>query len=506
MKSVAQKTIFQPKHGLIAVSAIAVAAFFFWGLKWLSPFAPTGKSSGHVSKGRHGDAHDENHEEGLVRLSPEKQKAAGLKLAQVERGAVTAEHWLTGQVNLDESRLAHINSRVTGTVREVHVSLGQEVKADQTLAVLDSIQVGNAKLELYEKALELDAAKVDFDWNNTIYTNTQQLVEALEEEKSPDAIDQEFKGRAVGDYRQQLLTAYTRMLLAIDNHRRLTDLQKKGITAEKDLIAATAEKESSSASYRALLEQIRFSSKQAFLKSQQAVRKAETAHTVAREQLHILGSAHYEPESTEIGNGFEAHESALYPIKAPFDGIVIEKHIVLSEQVTPERAEVFTVADLSTVWVKVDVYEKDFSLLPALRNSQIQILAESYPDRTFEGQVFYTGDVIDESTRTIRLIARARNSERLLKPGLFVRVGVLGAERTNVCQAPASAVFSHEKKSFVFVPGDHADEFVRRDVVVGAKIGNQLEIISGLEPGEQVVVEGGFALKTEMLRETIGEE
>jgi membrane fusion protein, heavy metal efflux system len=310
----------------------------------------------------------------------------------------------------------------------------------------------------------------------------------------------------VGDYRQQLLSAYTRTLLAQKNHLRLAELNKRGGIAEKDFIAATSENEAARASYRALLEQLRFSSTQAYLKSQQALRKAETAHTVAREQLHILGGAHSDAAATDIGKGVEAHESALYPIKAPFDGIVIEKHIVLSEQVTPERSEVFTVADLATVWVRVDVYEKDFTLLPALRNSSIQILAESYPDRVFEGQVFYTGDVIDESTRTIRLIARAPNQERLLKPGLFVRVGVQGAERKNACQVPATAVMSHENKSFVFVPGTHVDEFLRRDVVVGVKLGSQLEITSGLEPGEQVVIEGGFALKTEMLRETIGEE
>src|SRR5262245_20944590 len=161
----------------------AIAIFFgavvlWWIVKALwSPVAASKQAAKHG--GAHADRDTEKHEPGVVHLSAEKQKAAGLKLASVEKGSVTAEHWLTGQVSLDESRLAPITSRVTGTVRELEGQLGHEVKGDQVLALLDSIQVGNAKLELYEKTLERDAAKVYFDWNNTVYTNTQELIGAL---------------------------------------------------------------------------------------------------------------------------------------------------------------------------------------------------------------------------------------------------------------------------------------------------------------------------------------
>ncbi len=127
------------------------------------------------------------------------------------------------------------------------------------------------------------------------------------------------------------------------------------------------------------------------------------------------------------------------------------------------------------------------------------------PDRTFEAKVFYTGDLMDEATRTIAMRAIAENPDHLLKPGMFVTIELPTLSMDDALAIPAAAVQQHEGVSFVFVYGDK-DRFERRDVVVGPDNGTQVVIESGLEVGDKVVSKGGFILKSRLLAALMGEE
>jgi cobalt-zinc-cadmium efflux system membrane fusion protein len=465
----------------------------------------------------HGKASEKGHdkhegEEGIVHLSHDKIKSADIQTAPVQHGTMEVITWLTGKVTINQDRLAHVSSRVTGIAREVPGKLGQAVKAGDVLAVVDSTEVGNAKLEFLEKDLAATFARANFDWTDTIYRNTKELIEALEKETPIAELEQAFAGKIIGEHREQLLSAYAKLNLARADFARKSGLTEKGITSDADRIKAKADLEAAQATYSAWLEQLRFTAERDHLKAEQELRKAETARMVGRERLAILG---YRPSDLQPLEPYSATQDspeslAVYPIRSPFTGTIIDKHIVLSEQVEPETT-LFSIADLASVWVDVDVYEKDFDLLPQVRDIKddhshrtLILHSDAYPARQFTAEVFYTGDVVDDTTRTIRLKAAAENPDRVLKPGTFVRVGLAGRHLEDALRVPSSAVLSQEGKSFVFVQKE-LGEYERRAVVIGFSNDGEVEVREGLKPDELVVVAGAFALKSEMMRSKLAE-
>ena len=159
---------------------------------------------------------------------------------------------------------------------------------------------------------------------------------------------------------------------------------------------------------------------------------------------------------------------------------------------------------MSTVWLSADVYEEHLRLLQQVENQTVTFRSEAWPDRVFEARIFYTGDLVDSETRTISLRAEADNADRMLKPGMFVTVELPATAQATVLQVPLTAVQEHEGRSFVFLHGAD-DAFERRDVSLGRRNPTTVEIVDGLAAGDEVVVNGGFALKSRMLADLLAE-
>jgi multidrug efflux pump subunit AcrA (membrane-fusion protein) len=119
----------------------------------------------------------------------------------------------------------------------------------------------------------------------------------------------------------------------------------------------------------------------------------------------------------------------------------------------------------------------------------------AYPGRVFEGRVIYAGDMVEEKTRAITLLARADNPKRLLKPGMFVEVEVVSPGEAAVVRIPASALLTEGSRTLVYVRGG-PDLFLRRDVIAEPPRDGKATILNGLEAGDEVVVEGGIKLKS----------
>ncbi len=197
----------------------------------------------------------------------------------------------------------------------------------------------------------------------------------------------------------------------------------------------------------------------------------------------------------------EGESISHYEIRAPFDGTVIGKNVVLGERVGPDT-EMFRVADLSTLWVQADIYQKDLSKLEKLGDELY--FRETNSDHGHTAKIFYTGDVFDPETRTIRVRAVVDNPERRLKAGMFVEIALPGEPIPDVVVVPVSALQNIEGTDVVFVQVSE-EEFQRRDVVVGARSDGMVQILEGLQVGDPVVVSGGFALKSELMKGLISE-
>lgn len=436
---------------------------------------------------------------GLVSLPRESWPGAGIEIAAALRRPLARTVLLTGKVALNEDRLAHIHPLVSGRVDEVRIRFGDRVKTGDVLVVVQSAEVGDAKLALFQARQRRAFVEARHRWQTDVARNTRRLAAAIRAEKPFETIGDEFEDLPMGDAREKLMSAYAAVYRSARDLERLRPLSADGVIAAKQLLTAEAQHTANESALQALREQIEQDLRQMLLVSEQAVAESRTTVAVAEKRLAILGFS--AAQIDDIDPALQGEALAHYEVTAPFDGTVITKDVVLQERVGPET-QILSVADLSTVWVTADVFEKHLPLLRGLAGGTVTVRADAWPDREFPARVFYTGDIIDERSRTIAMRAEADNAEGLLNPGMFVTVEFPGAETTDVVQTAPGAVLEHGGRSFVFVHlGD--ERFERRDVVVGGRTPTAVEILAGLDPDTPVVVAGGFALKSRLLADLL---
>ncbi|MCC7075355.1 MAG: efflux RND transporter periplasmic adaptor subunit [Deltaproteobacteria bacterium] len=206
-------------------------------------------------------------------------------------------------------------------------------------------------------------------------------------------------------------------------------------------------------------------------------------------------------QRTRVYGGGSSGSSLV--VKAPIDGEIVERHATVGEVVDPE-VPLFVVADLSAVAVEGRVYEKDVAGVEL--GAAARLTLQAYPGRTWEGKLDYVSPHLDDKTRTAAVRMSLDNAERKLKPGLFGTVTVLGKDESGPrALVPASAVQRTKDGDVVFVPSRSEGEFHAVPVAVGAKREGRAEIVSGIAPGDAVVVSGAFVLKSEMMKSELGE-
>lgn len=192
-------------------------------------------------------------------------------------------------------------------------------------------------------------------------------------------------------------------------------------------------------------------------------------------------------------------------LRAPFSGVVVSRHAVVGQPVTADEV-LCEIVDLSELWFLGRVFEKDLGQLRLDAPAEVQLNA--YPQQRFEGVVAYIGQQVDPVARTVTARIALRNRDGLLRIGLFgtayVSIDEPSAREPRLV-VPRSALTEVAGKTVLFVR--HADgHFELHEVVLGASAAGQVEILSGLREGEQVVVEGAFTLKSAVLKSTFVEE
>jgi len=220
----------------------------------------------------------------------------------------------------------------------------------------------------------------------------------------------------------------------------------------------------------------------------------------AQDRLRLLGMS--EDLILQLDKGRKI--LSYVPISAPFDGRVIARNLTKGE-VVEVTDELFTVADLSEVWVLADIPEKDIPFIRADVSGsdatgveqQVEVLLTAYPGEVFHGKVTYVGDVLDVATRTMSLRLVLPNPERKLKPHMYATIRVHSLPERNVMLLPESAVQRERDRRFVFVQRDPTT-FEARDILLGEGNGDVVRILDGLREGEPVVIKGAFILKSEL--------
>jgi cobalt-zinc-cadmium efflux system membrane fusion protein len=192
------------------------------------------------------------------------------------------------------------------------------------------------------------------------------------------------------------------------------------------------------------------------------------------------------------------------PIVAPFSGRVIVRDLTKGELVDPTH-KLFTVADLSTVWVLAEVPEKDIGFVHSRSDDlgSVEVQVSAYPKEFFHGEISYVGDVLEAATRTMRVRVKVPNPDGRLKPEMYATVRVVSKPDPDAITVPKSSVLEDHGQSIVFVRLNE-QEFGRRVVHIVGQNDKHVHVGDGLTEGEEVVVAGTYMLKSELARQQEG--
>ena len=237
--------------------------------------------------------------------------------------------------------------------------------------------------------------------------------------------------------------------------------------------------------------------------SRQELERIHAEHTAqqtrvesARSRLDLLGMSREAVESLASGKSVDASTE----VPAPIAGVVTERLVNMGLNVDP-ATKLFTVVDLSTVWIVANLYEKDFARVRV--GDHATVVTPAYPDRQIQGRVSYIDPQVSPESRTTKVRVEVLNPHYDLRLGMLAEAQIQASTSTSVAFIPRIAVQNVADRSFVYVAKPGAPgQFMEREVLVGQPSGERIQVVSGLVAGDKVVTEGSFFMRAE--RERLG--
>jgi cobalt-zinc-cadmium efflux system membrane fusion protein len=273
--------------------------------------------------------------------------------------------------------------------------------------------------------------------------------------------------KALADYDNARKTSVAEVKLAQSTYDRTKMLYEKTITAQKNLQAAEHDLDVAKAS------------------GESSVAGAKATLTSARRHLLILGLK--DSDIDALAN--KSSLAAVFSLNSPISGTVIERNATIGATVGSD-ANLFKIIDISRVWIDANVFEKD---LERVRGGQeVKVSVPAFPGASFSGRVIFVNSVVDPDTRTVKVRTEVPNADGRLKPEMFANVQIITDLHKTTTSIPQSAVLNDEDKTVVFIA--EGNGYKKQQVRVGLQNNDRVEIISGLNAGDKVVVKGNYLL------------
>jgi HlyD family secretion protein len=329
--------------------------------------------------------------------------------------------------------------KVSGYLEKMLVNLGDSVRQGQIVAQIDRTDFFHKTKEVEAKLAQARAQLSEIEAG----TRAEELREA---EESVRQARSRFENAKL--QRERINALFQRQVIS----------KKEFDLAEMDYTVAEAQWASSEQHLKMLREGAR-----------QEVKEASQAKL--REMEAILAQERIRLENTSI--------------VAPFSGEIIKRFVDNGALVSPSTP-IVTLVHTDTLKIVANVLEKDISLIKIGMKGKIR--TDSYPDRVFEGKVARLNSALDLTTRTLQAEIYISNPGRLLKPGMFAKIEVVLSENPNALVIPKYAVLEEKGKRSVFTVKGH--QAIRVPVATGHEQEEEIEILEGLSPGDQVVVRG----------------
>ena len=375
----------------------------------------------------------------------------------------TVENQSSSEKHADETRETHAKDEGHGTEGHGNEAAAESHQEEEGQIELTAEQISAAGIEIAVVAPRLMSTSVTFPgeirFDEDRTTHVVPRVNGVVEQVKVELGQSVKKGQVLAviasqqlsEQRSELNAAQRRLELARLTLRREKKLWEDKISAEQD-----------------------------YLLARQAFQEADISLANARQKLRAIGAS----QDTCAGNRYE--------LIAPFDAVVVEKHLGIGEVVS-EASNAFMLSDLSRVWATFGVTPKDLSKVVVGRPVTV-----SAPDLNaqVEGRVGYVGNLLGEQTRAATVRVTLANPQGAWRPGLFVSIEVAAEQANAALTVPESSIQSIEDKPSVFVR--NAEGFKAQPVTVGRHDGGYVEITQGLAADTQVAAAGSFILKSEL--------
>lgn len=395
---------------------------------------------GHV----HGAKEEDGHTHGAEADGHEKEPD------RHEHGANEPE----GHKHADEGGHAHGEKEAEGLVKltpeQISAAEIETAPAEATTLIKEISVPGRIALNADKQA------EIVPKLSGTVATINKRLGEAV----TKGDVLATIESREMADAKSQYLEAWRAEELAKSVFEREERLWKQKVTAEQE-----------------------------YLNAKNAFEMAKIQLELAHQKLHTMGLEEQDIEDVIKRTG-EEQTFRTYEIRSPIAGRVTARNLILGEMVTT-NAEIFNIADLSTVWVDLAVQPAD---LPFAKEGQEVIV--SGEGRTARGKIVALSPVIDPETRSARAIAEIDNAKGEWQLGDYVRAQLISGRQNVDIAVPHDAIQTINGQKSVFV--SESGGFKARAVTTGREDSHHVEVLSGLKPGETIAIKKTFALKAEL--------
>lgn len=448
----------------------------------------------------------------IVELLPGTAGRSDIDLASVEVRKLREHLTVPGRLDYDARYRLDYASPVDGIVSRVFVRVREKVHKGDSLAEVSSPDVGMARDEVRKREADREIEKKAADWAATIADNVAALLEALSTRPPLETIEQQFKGRLLGHYREKILGAYSRLVFVEKVSRSTKQLGEGGVLSGRIIEERTSNLEVAQASFAAACEESRFLTRQERDRATAALEQAERLVQISKEHLRTLvgskldadvgGKGAAEGVVDPEGDGTTTGGLSTLALRTPFDGLVEDIFVARGERVKAGD-RLFVVADTGTLWVRAQIHERQWTMVEVEEGQQVTVNVPGSTEHNTTARINHVGATVEAESRSVPLVAELKNDDAHYKPGMFVWVDLPQGQLRDALTVPGAAVMRHEGQAFVFVPAGDG-RYRRVNIEAGPESDDVVEVKSGLEAGQQVVVRGAFTLKSELLLEDEG--
>jgi cobalt-zinc-cadmium efflux system membrane fusion protein len=491
------------RRGLQGILLLAAGVAAWW---WLATHHFTG--GGHEAGGHPRAGGPDSPPQSDVVTLPAGEAASRITLVPAEMRRLREHLTVPGRLDYDARYRLDYESPVDGIVARVLVKVRQRVSKGASLAEVSSPDVGKARDDVRRREDDRQIERKAAAWEATIAANVEALLEALKSHPPLERIEESFRDRVLGNYREKILGAYSRLLFVEKVDAGTRQLGSGGVLSGRIVEERTSNLEVAKASFATACEEALFQTRQDRDKARAALDQAERLVQVAREHLRTLVGSKLEADAggqgtaggvIDLEGDGDGDALSTLVLRTPFDGLVEDVFVARGERVQAGD-RLFVVADTSTLWVRAQIHERQWTTVEVQEGQEVAVKVPGAAEHNTSARVNHVGATVEAESRSVPLVAELQNDDAHYKPGMFVWVDLPQGQEREMLTVPAAAVMRHERRAFVFVPAG-SDRYRRVDVEVGAEVGGSVEVKSGLTAGEQVVADGAFLLKSELLLE-----